>query len=106
MTDTVFGVLVTHRRPDELTKSLDALTTQSRALDHLIVVDNDDDERVRDLVAGQPVATTYLGSRRNLGGAGGFDPSSFQDLSDIYVAHLSSYSFLVHWRDRGSCQSI
>jgi len=72
MTDTVFGVLVTHRRPDELTKSLDALTTQSRALDHLIVVDNDDDERVRDLVAGQPVATTYLGSRRNLGGAGGF----------------------------------
>ena len=52
MTDTVFGVLVTHRRPDELTKSLDALTTQSRALDHLIVVDNDDDERVRDLVAG------------------------------------------------------
>src|SRR6476661_2158549 len=72
MTDTVFGVLVTHRRPYELTKSLDALTTQSRALDHLIVVDNDDDERVRDLVAGQPVATTYLGSRRNLGGAGGF----------------------------------
>ena len=64
--------MVTHRRPDELTKSLDALTTQSRALDHLIVVDNDDDERVRDLVAGQPVPTTYLGSRRNLGGAGGF----------------------------------
>ena len=28
--------------------------------------------RVRDLVAGQPVPTTYLGSRRNLGGAGGF----------------------------------
>src|SRR3954454_19101262 len=72
MTDTVIGVLVTHRRPDELTKSLDALTTQSRALDHLIVVDNDDDERVRDLVAGQPIPTTYLGSRRNLGGAGGF----------------------------------
>src|SRR6188472_1341006 len=72
MTDTVFGVLVTHRRPDELTKSLDALTTQSRALDHVIVIDNDDDERVRDLVAGQPIPTTYIGSRRNLGGAGGF----------------------------------
>ncbi len=64
--------MVTHRRPDELAKSLDALTTQSRALDHLVVVDNDDDERVRDLVAGQPVQTTYIGSRRNLGGAGGF----------------------------------
>ncbi len=27
---------------------------------------------MRDLVAGQPIPTTYLGSRRNLGGAGGF----------------------------------
>lgn len=72
MTETVVAVVVTHRRPDELTKSLDALTTQSRTLDHIIVVDNDDDERVRHLVAGQPVPTTYLGSRRNLGGAGGF----------------------------------
>ena len=35
---TVFAVLVTHRRPDELTKSLDALTTQSRAVDHIVVV--------------------------------------------------------------------
>src|SRR4051812_3840283 len=65
-------VLVTHRRPDELAKSLDALSAQSRRPDHLVVVDNDDDERVRDLVDGQPVPTTYLGSRRNLGGAGGF----------------------------------
>jgi rhamnopyranosyl-N-acetylglucosaminyl-diphospho-decaprenol beta-1,3/1,4-galactofuranosyltransferase len=72
VTETICAVLVTHRRPDELTKSLDALTTQSRAPDHIVVVDNDDDERVRDMVAGQPVATTYLGSRRNLGGAGGF----------------------------------
>jgi rhamnopyranosyl-N-acetylglucosaminyl-diphospho-decaprenol beta-1,3/1,4-galactofuranosyltransferase len=72
MTESVYAVLVTHRRPDELTKSLDALATQSRAPDHIVVVDNDDDERVRDLVAGQPVPTTYLGSRRNLGGAGGF----------------------------------
>jgi rhamnopyranosyl-N-acetylglucosaminyl-diphospho-decaprenol beta-1,3/1,4-galactofuranosyltransferase len=72
MTDTVIAVLVTHRRPDELSKSLDVVSTQSRAPDHIVVVDNDDDERVRELVAGQPVPTTYLGSRRNLGGAGGF----------------------------------
>ncbi|HUO38883.1 MAG TPA: glycosyltransferase family 2 protein [Mycobacterium sp.] len=72
MTDTVYAVVVTHRRPDELVKSLDALTAQTRPLDHLIVVDNDDDPRVCDLVSGQPVPTTYLGSRRNLGGAGGF----------------------------------
>ena len=66
------AVVVTHRRPDELAKSLDVLTTQSRLPDQLIVVDNDDDDRVRDLVAGQPIPTTYLPSRRNLGGAGGF----------------------------------
>lgn len=68
----VCAVVVTHRRPDELAKSLDVLSTQSRLPDHLIVVDNDHDDRVRDLVAGQPVRTTYLPSRRNLGGAGGF----------------------------------
>lgn len=68
----VCAVVVTHRRPDDLAKSLDALSTQTRMLDHLIVVDNDSDERVRDLVAGQPVPSTYLPSRRNLGGAGGF----------------------------------
>jgi rhamnopyranosyl-N-acetylglucosaminyl-diphospho-decaprenol beta-1,3/1,4-galactofuranosyltransferase len=68
----VCAVVVTHRRPDDLAKSLDALSTQTRMLDHLIVVDNDSDERVRDLVGGQPVPSTYLGSHRNLGGAGGF----------------------------------
>lgn len=72
MTATVCAVIVTHRRPDELAKSLDVVSTQSRMVDHLIVVDNDHDERVRDLVDGQPVPTTYVGSRRNLGGAGGF----------------------------------
>jgi rhamnopyranosyl-N-acetylglucosaminyl-diphospho-decaprenol beta-1,3/1,4-galactofuranosyltransferase len=72
MTEVVVAVVVTHRRPDSLAKSLDVLSTQSRPLDHLIVVDNDVDDRVRDLVAGQPVPTTYLGSHRNLGGAGGF----------------------------------
>src|ERR1700753_4129481 len=69
---TVCAVVVTHRRPDELAKSLDALSTQSRQLDQLIVVDNDHDDRVRDLVGGQPIPTKYLPSRRNLGGAGGF----------------------------------
>lgn len=74
MNDTVFAVVVTHRRPDELAKSLDALSSQTRLPDHLIVIDNDacDDGRVRELVAAQPIPTTYLQSRRNLGGAGGF----------------------------------
>src|ERR1700754_1137909 len=72
MTETICAVVVTHRRPDELAKSLDAVSAQTRAPDHLIVVDNDDDARVREIVTAQPIASTYLGSRRNLGGAGGF----------------------------------
>jgi rhamnopyranosyl-N-acetylglucosaminyl-diphospho-decaprenol beta-1,3/1,4-galactofuranosyltransferase len=73
----VCAVVVTHRRPDDLAKSLDVVTGQSRMIDHLIVVDNDfghseGDDRVRELVERQPVPATYLGSRRNLGGAGGF----------------------------------
>jgi rhamnopyranosyl-N-acetylglucosaminyl-diphospho-decaprenol beta-1,3/1,4-galactofuranosyltransferase len=72
MTDTVCAVVVTHRRPDELAKSLEAVSAQTLAPDHLVVVDNDDDARVREIVNSQPIASTYLGSRRNLGGAGGF----------------------------------
>lgn len=72
MTESVHTVVVTHRRRDELAKSLGALSTQSRLPDHLIVVDNAAEDSVRELVAAQPVPTTYLGARRNLGGAGGF----------------------------------
>ena len=68
----VSAVVVTHRRPEQLAKSLYVVTTQTRMIDHLIVVDNDHDEQVSELVAGQAVQSTYLGSRRNLGGAGGF----------------------------------
>jgi rhamnopyranosyl-N-acetylglucosaminyl-diphospho-decaprenol beta-1,3/1,4-galactofuranosyltransferase len=70
--ELVTAVIVTHRRRELLAKSLDAVVTQERRPDHLIVVDNDNDPAVRELVAGQPVPSTYLGSRRNLGGAGGF----------------------------------
>src|ERR1700757_3076054 len=72
MSDMVCAVVVTHRRPDELAKSLDVLTTQSRLPDRLIVVDNASEDHVRELVDGQPIPTTYLPSHRNLGGAGGF----------------------------------
>ncbi|MDP9165802.1 MAG: glycosyltransferase family 2 protein [Actinomycetota bacterium] len=68
----VIAVVVTHRRVAELALSLKAVTGQTRAPDHLIVVDNDDDDAARDVVAAQAVPSTYLGSRRNLGGAGGF----------------------------------
>ncbi|WP_319448499.1 MULTISPECIES: glycosyltransferase family 2 protein [unclassified Mycobacterium] len=81
MSETVCAVVVTHRRVDQLTKSLDAVSGQLRPPDHLIVVDNDDDGRVRELVAGQPIPTSYIGSRRNLGGAGGFALGVLQALA-------------------------
>ena len=70
--DKIIAVVVTHRRVAALAQSLAAVAGQTRAPDHVIVVDNDDDDKVRELVASQPLSTTYVGSRRNLGGAGGF----------------------------------
>jgi rhamnopyranosyl-N-acetylglucosaminyl-diphospho-decaprenol beta-1,3/1,4-galactofuranosyltransferase len=69
---TVIGVVVTHRRRELLAESLKVLTTQTRPLDHLIVVDNADEGAVRELVESADIPTTYIGSKHNLGGAGGF----------------------------------
>ena len=81
MTEVVCAVVVTHRRVEQLTQSLDVVTNQTRRPDHLIVVDNDDDDRVREVVASQPIPSTYVGSRRNLGGAGGFALGILQALA-------------------------
>ncbi|OBK54478.1 glycosyltransferase [Mycobacterium kubicae] len=74
MSETVVAVVVTHRRPEELARSLRLLTTQTRVPDQLIVIDNDDsgNSRIQDLVDAQGIPSVYLNSRRNLGGAGGF----------------------------------
>lgn len=72
MTDRIIGVVVTHKRRELLAQSLEVLAGQSRPLDHLVVVDNADEPEVRELVESADVPTTYLGSRHNLGGAGGF----------------------------------
>ena len=68
----MIAVVVTHRRVELLAESLTVVSGQHRPVDHLIVVDNADEPEVAELVAAQPVPTTYLGSQRNLGGAGGF----------------------------------
>lgn len=68
----VVAVVVTHRRLEQLRASLDVVCGQSRPVDHLVVVDNADEQDVRELVESQPVEATYIGSKHNLGGAGGF----------------------------------
>lgn len=72
MSERVVAVVVTHRRAELLAGSLAVISGQDRPVDHLIVVDNASEDRVAELVSGQPIPTTYLGSQRNLGGAGGF----------------------------------
>ncbi|MFD7652372.1 glycosyltransferase [Actinosynnema sp. NPDC059797] len=68
----VVGVVVTRHRRELLADSLKVLASQTRPLDHLVVVDNGPDQPVDDLVEQCPIPTTYLASHRNLGGAGGF----------------------------------
>ncbi|MGN7226030.1 galactofuranosyltransferase GlfT1 [Dietzia maris] len=68
----VVAVVVTHRRLEQLRASLAVVCGQTRPIDHLVVIDNADEQAVRELVEAQPVEATYIGSTHNLGGAGGF----------------------------------
>jgi rhamnopyranosyl-N-acetylglucosaminyl-diphospho-decaprenol beta-1,3/1,4-galactofuranosyltransferase len=69
---TVVAVIVTRDRTELLTHSLAAVASQSRRPDHVVVVDNGPDDAVRAAVEASGLPATYLPSRRNLGGAGGF----------------------------------
>jgi len=68
----VVTVVVTRHRRESLGKSLAVIAAQTRAPDHLVVVDNGPDDPAHDVVADCPIPSTYLPSMRNLGGAGGF----------------------------------
>ncbi|MFE7418624.1 glycosyltransferase [Rhodococcus sp. NPDC057529] len=70
--ERIVGVVVTHKRRELLAESLKVLGSQSRPLDHLVVVDNAAEDDVRELVESSGIPTSYLGSQHNLGGAGGF----------------------------------
>jgi rhamnopyranosyl-N-acetylglucosaminyl-diphospho-decaprenol beta-1,3/1,4-galactofuranosyltransferase len=70
--NAVVAVVVTRHRRELLADSLKMIGAQTRPPDHLIVVDNGPDEPVADIVESCPLPSTYLPSRRNLGGAGGF----------------------------------
>ncbi|MBB3049451.1 rhamnopyranosyl-N-acetylglucosaminyl-diphospho-decaprenol beta-1,3/1,4-galactofuranosyltransferase [Prauserella isguenensis] len=69
----VAAVVVTRNRRELLAESLKVVESQTRPVDHLIVVDNGpDEESARDVVEAYSRPVTYLPSYRNLGGAGGF----------------------------------
>ncbi len=70
---TTAAIVVTHNRLQELTESLNILLDQTIVPDWLVVVDNGNDPKVREVVeAVSGPEVHYLGSKTNLGGAGGF----------------------------------
>lgn len=83
--EQIVAVVVTHKRLEPLRHSLDIVCNQTRPVDHVIVVDNACEDGVRELVEGLPdthgTAATYLPSRHNLGGAGGFALGMLHGLS-------------------------
>ena len=79
--DQVMAVVVTKDRPDTLADSLDAICRQTRRVDRVVVVDNGDDPKVAEIVDRLDLPTTYLPSKRNLGGAGGFALGMLQALA-------------------------
>lgn len=67
------GVLVTFRRPHDLDATLRQLASQSRRLDRLLIVDNDNDPSAHQIVAANSDAAKlveYLPSAENIGPAG------------------------------------
>lgn len=67
----LFGVLVTFRRPELLTTSLEAATAQTRPLDHLVVVDNAPTPETRAIVERLVPGADYVEAPDTLGPAGG-----------------------------------
>ncbi len=70
--ERVVAVVVTRHRRELLAGSLAAVASQSRPVDHVVVVDNGPDESAAGVVAASGLPATHLPSERNLGGAGGF----------------------------------
>jgi GT2 family glycosyltransferase len=69
----VYGVLVTYRRPELLRTCIDRISTQTRQLTRLIVVDNHADGAAEVVCGSYPTLTVdYRPAPGNLGPAGGF----------------------------------
>jgi rhamnopyranosyl-N-acetylglucosaminyl-diphospho-decaprenol beta-1,3/1,4-galactofuranosyltransferase len=79
--DVVVAVVVTKDRPATLATSLQVVCRQTRRPDHVIVVDNGNDPKIAEVLDGCDIPSTYLPSRRNLGGAGGFALGMLQALA-------------------------
>jgi len=72
-----FGVLLTFRRQDSLPETLRAILTQTRRLDQLLIVDNENSHQTKAIVdqcrnEHPTVEILYIATPENLGSAGGW----------------------------------
>lgn len=72
MSTRVVAVVVTYNRRDLLVESLEAVAGQTRAPDHVVVVDNASTDGTAELVRERFPEVELLALRANTGGAGGF----------------------------------
>jgi rhamnopyranosyl-N-acetylglucosaminyl-diphospho-decaprenol beta-1,3/1,4-galactofuranosyltransferase len=72
MSDSVVAVVVTYNRKDLLRECLDAVTSQSRAPDSVLVVDNASTDGTVDMVREEFPAVEVLALPENEGSSGGF----------------------------------
>ena len=82
MSERICAVVVTHNRIKLLKECIDALRTQTRKLDGIIVVNNDSKDGTKEWLYDQNDLTTI--HQENKGGAGGF-------YTGIKTAHQSGY---------------
>ena len=68
----VTAVLVAYNRRDLLADALDALATQTRPVDEVLVLDNASDDDSAAVAAAHPIGARVISLTRNTGGAGGF----------------------------------
>jgi rhamnopyranosyl-N-acetylglucosaminyl-diphospho-decaprenol beta-1,3/1,4-galactofuranosyltransferase len=80
--ERVVAVIVTRHRPESLAQALEALAIQTRPVDSVVVVDNGPDQPAEEVVRASGLPHTYLLSRTNLGGAGGFALGMLTALAD------------------------
>lgn len=68
----VTAVVVAWNRAGILSDTLDALASQTRAVDAVVAVDNASTDSTPELLAAHPVVTEVITMAENMGGAGGF----------------------------------
>src|SRR5262249_23970681 len=67
----IAAVVLNHRTPDQTLLAVRSVLASRRPLDEIIVVDNDESESVRDVVAGLEPEVAYVHTGMNLGFSGG-----------------------------------